>query len=82
MKVPEQIENKMVLNHLWESLEKSVPDEITEKPNGAGYEEIGTGIFVPEEDAYEYALERISQDEELKQELVEWFYSGNWVKEE
>ncbi len=80
--MPEQIENKMVVNHLWESLENSVPDEITEKLNRAGYEEIGTGIFVLEEDAYEYALERISQDEELKQELVEWFYSGNWVKEE
>lgn len=54
--------------------------------NGAGYEEIGTGIFVPEEDAYEYAMERISSDEDLQKEFkemfVEWFYSGNWVKED
>ena len=47
----------------------------------AGYEEIGTGIFVPEEDAFEYALEQISLDEEEKQDFVEWFYSGNWIKE-
>ncbi|WP_301888321.1 hypothetical protein [Bacteroides caecimuris] len=42
----------------------------------AGYEEIGTGIFVPEEDAFEYALEMISINENLKQEFLEWFYSG------
>lgn len=47
----------------------------------SGYEEIGTGIFVPEEDAFEYALEQISLDEEEKQDFVEWFYSGNWIKE-
>lgn len=43
---------------------------------------MGTGVFVPEEDAYGYALERISLDEELKQEFVEWFYSGNWIEED
>lgn len=53
-----------------------------DKLNGAGWEEIGTGAFVPDEDAYDYALERISQDGELKRELVEWFYSGNWVRED
>lgn len=51
------------------------------KLNSAGYEEVRTGIFVLEEDAYEYALEKISQDEDLQKEFVEWFYSGNWVKE-
>lgn len=56
--------------------------EIEEKLNGSGYAEIGTGIFVSEEDAYGYALERISLDEELKQEFVEWFYSGNWIEED
>lgn len=53
---------------------------------GAGYTEIGSDIFVPEESAYDYAMERIYQDEDLKREfremLVEWFYSGNWVKED
>lgn len=56
--------------------------EISEKLNGTGYEEIGTGVFVSDEDAFDYALERISQDDDLKQEFVEWFYSGNWIKEE
>lgn len=51
------------------------------KINSPGYSEIGTGIFVPEEDACRHALERVSLDEGLKQEFVEWFYSGNWVRE-
>lgn len=56
--------------------------DIKERLNGPGYREIETDIFVSEEDAYKYALERISQDENLKQEFVELFYSGNWVKED
>lgn len=56
--------------------------EIEEKLNGSGYAEIGTGIFVSEEDAFDYAMERISSDEGLRKEFVEWFYSGNWIKEE
>lgn len=56
--------------------------EKIEKLNEPGYENIGTGVFIPKEDAYEYALERIrcgAEDE--KQEFVEWFYSGNWLEE-
>lgn len=76
----EQIENRMVVNFLWSNLEKEY--EVKEELNGPGYEEIGTGIFIAEEDVYQYALKRLSQDEGLKQEFVEWFYSGNWVKKE
>lgn len=47
----------------------------------SGYEEIGTGNFVPEENAFEYALEQVSLNKEEKQEFVDWFYSGNWIKE-
>lgn len=54
----------------------------TDKLNGKGYTEMGTRIFVPEEDAYEYALERLSQDEKEREEFVDWFYSGNWIKED
>lgn len=75
----EQIENKMVVDQAWDS-EKC--HEVEEKLNGPGWLEMGTGVFVPEEDAYGYALERISLDEELKQEFVEWFYSGNWIEED
>ena len=51
---------------------------------GVGPEE---GIIVPEEDAWGYAFERCvnGSDEdiaEFKKMLVDWFYSGNWVKEE
>lgn len=56
-----------------------------EKLNGAGYTDCHSGIFVPEEDAYAYAVEKISQDEDLEKKfqemLVEWFYSGDWIKE-
>lgn len=52
----------------------------------SGYKDMETGIFVSEEDAYDYAMERVSQDEDLEQEfketVVEWFYSGNWIKED
>lgn len=77
----EMIENAMVVDWWWELLEKE-PMYVKEKSNGAGYTEIGTGIFVSEEDAFNYALERLSQDEDLKQEFVGWFYSGSWIKEE
>ena len=74
----ELIENRMVNNAVW----PVVPMEVSVMTNSPGYKELDTGIFVPEEDAYDYALERISQDEELKRDMVEWFYSGNWIKEE
>lgn len=74
----EAVENRMVVDWQW----PETPPEVKEKLNRAGYKEIGTGIFVLEEDAYDYAMERISLDEDLQKEFVEWFYSGNWVKEE
>lgn len=53
----------------------------------AGYQGVGpeTGIFVTAEDAYAYAIERClygSREErrDFKQMLVEWYYSGNWIK--
>lgn len=76
----ERIENRMVRDSAWENLEK--PCKVTEKLNGAGYMEMGTGNFVAEEDAFDYALERLLDGtEEFKREFVEWFYSGSWVKE-
>lgn len=75
-----QIENRMVNDPVWRRLEKE--SDAREKLNGPGWTEIGTGTFVPEKEAFEYALEIVLQDEEgLKQEFTEWFYSGNWIKE-
>lgn len=82
--MPEMVENRMVVDPEWKWKEDF--PEISEKLHGKGYFEMGTGNFVPEEDAYEYAMERISQDEDLQKEfkeaIVEWFYSGNWIKED
>lgn len=57
-------------------------DCLEKKLRGPGWKSIDTGIFIPEEDAYSYALERLSQDEEEKQEFVDWFYSGNYIRED
>lgn len=42
---------------------------------------------VMEEEAFDYALERslhgtLQDQKEFKEMLVEWFYSGNWIREE
>lgn len=75
----EMIENRMVNDAVWRTLEKEAGT--VEKRNGPGFTEMGTGIFVPETEALGYAMEAVSGDEELKREFVEWFYSGNWIKE-
>lgn len=78
----ERIENPVVVDSLWRDKERCPDKTIEEKLDGPGWKDMDNGVFVPAEDGYEYALERISLDEELKQEFVEWFYSGNWVREE
>ena len=45
------------------------------------------GTVVEEDQAFDYALERClkgtpQDQEDFKEMLVEWFYSGNFVKEE
>lgn len=61
--------------------------------SGPGFREMGTGNFVPEESAFDYALENcleiipvgvrgLKWTQEFKEMLVEWFYSGNWIKED
>lgn len=45
------------------------------------------GRIVEEEQAFDYALERSlhgteEDQEEFREMLVEWFYSGNWIEEE
>lgn len=55
----------------------------------AGYMGIGPedGIFVSCDTAFEYALERCihgttDDKREFREMLTEWFYSGNWIKED
>ena len=77
------VENRMVVDSEWRWKEdrKSVEEVVLEK----GYHQMGTNVFVPEDEAYEYALDRCLNGEdhkEFREMLVEWFYSGNWVKED
>ena len=79
-----RIENRMVVDSQWDWQHLG---EDVEKPSRNGYVEIRTGEFVPEDEAFEYAFEKCtsgSEDEqkEFKAMLVEWFFSGNWVKED
>lgn len=57
------------------------------------YREIGTGVCIDEEDAFDYAIEqcfevvpefvrRLKWTKDFKDMLVEWFYSGDWIKED
>ena len=51
---------------------------------GIGPEE---GTVVSEEQAFDYALERSlrgtpEDQREFREMLVDWFYSGNWIKED
>lgn len=83
----------MVVDSEWEENFFKVSEEDSKTLNGNGYTEINTGRFVPEEDAFDYAMEqcvlfapessrKIKWTQEFKEMFVEWFYSGNWVKEE
>lgn len=45
--------------------------------SGPGYEHPYNDTFVPESTAYEYAVETIDNDKDLRQDLVEWFFR-NW----
>ena len=80
------VENRLVLDSEWRWKEE--PAEAVEKVlKQTGYHEMGTNVFVPEDEAYEYALERClngseEEQKEFKEMLVEWFYSGNWRKED
>ena len=51
---------------------------------GIGPEE---GIFVKKKDAYQYAIDRclrgsLEEQAEFREMLEEWYFSGNWIKEE
>lgn len=85
----EAIENRMVVDSEW----PTYPEEVPGKLNGPGYREMFTGVFVAEEDAFDYALERcvlfvpegfrkISWTQEFKKMLVEWFFSDNFIWED
>ena len=88
--MPDQIENSMVVDWWWKQGLKEPGGDTSEsvrmKLRESGYRETRTNIFVPESEAYEYALERCLNGpehdvREFREMLVEWFYSGTWMKE-
>ena len=40
------------------------------------------GKRVEDDEAYEYALNEVMNNKEVQAEFVEWFFSGNWIREE
>ena len=77
-----EIENRMVVDSEWDKSAK----EVEEVLSASGYHNIKSNEFVPEDEAYDYALEQClnGSEEDVKEfrtMLVEWFYSVNWVKE-
>lgn len=87
----DSIENRMVLDHEWQ-----LPPEASEEEknvlDGPGWVNAEGGVFVPEEDAFAYALEQcvesipeglhgIKWQDDFKEMLVDWFYSS-WIWEE
>lgn len=74
------IEIRMVCDSWWG--EAGYRESARGALRGPGYLNRDTGIFVPEEDVFDYAMEVLPQDSDLKREFLDWFYSGNWVKEE
>lgn len=44
------------------------------------------GKRIPDEEAFDYALEEIRKDSELfeeyKKSVVDWFFSGDWIHKE
>lgn len=88
----QEVENHMVMDDMHN--EHDVSDDVIPRFDGPGYISLETGVFVRQEDAFDYALEQCFEivpacvhelrwAEEFREMLVEWFYSnGNWVKEE
>lgn len=35
---------------------------------------------ISDEDAFDNAIDEITNDEKLKSEFIEWFYSGDWIR--
>lgn len=78
----EQIENRMVVDSEW-TVVNCMDNVMQEK----GWHNFSTNEFVSEKDAYEYALDEVlngdeSTQKEFKEMLVEWFFSGDWRREE
>lgn len=80
------IENRMTVDNQLKLTEGFIEEE-TVALKQSGYCNIFSREFVHESEAYEYALQHSlygsdEEQKEFKDMLVEWFYSGNWIKDE
>ena len=86
--MPEPIENSMVVDGWWNEVEYGIkrgacPEPEPEEPKDSGWVEMGTGLFIPEKEAFDYAIRKLQDGtEEEKQEFVCYFYSGNYIYQE
>ena len=46
------------------------------------YKEINTKKIVIDDEAFDYAIEQIRKNPKDQQEIVDWFFSGNWIEGE
>lgn len=85
------MENRMVRDT--EAAMGLLLSDVQVRLNATGWKNITDGTFVPEEVAFDYAIDhctnfvpsefhKIEWTQEFKKMVVEWFYSGDWVKEE
>lgn len=44
------------------------------------YEDFHTGELIHEDDAFEYALEHVKKDRQLKLEFTDWYFSGGHIE--
>lgn len=48
-----------------------------------GYKSMKSKEFVPENEAFDYAKAHLDElSEKDQKEFVEWFFSGNWYRED
>ena len=71
------IENRMLVDSEWTYVEAPVREPEQEE---YGYINIFNNIFVPDEEALDYAKEQEEQGDMEESEFIEWFYSGNWIR--
>ena len=49
----------------------------------SGYKSMKGNLFVSDEEAFAYAMMEIPKGgQSLREEFVDWFFSGDWVREE
>ena len=78
-----RLENRMVVDTEWHPFVECDAKTAEIGCTEPGYTDPTTGTFVPQEVAFEYALQQCLhgiEKEEFKQMLEEWYFSS-WVKE-